>query len=396
MSWTTPAELAAQVQRLWDTGAILASMAGGPPLFPRRLGLKTPASADLTDRFDEVRRWISQLLVPSSFRIETRELQHRVIGSNTIPKEAWIDSIEAALQLIDKEQEAKCFRGLVDMTTQRLPQVLPLLARRPLRALELSQSWSQLLEVVLWVQQHPKPDIYLRQVDIPGVHSKFFETHVGVLSEMLELLQPDELEPAEAFGVSRFCRRHGFREKPRRVRFRILDPALALLPGHPDQDITLDQRTFAGLATPVRQVFITENEINFLAFPSRQGSMIVFGAGYGFDNLVAAQWLLACAVHYWGDIDTHGFAILDQLRECLPHAQSFLMNRLTLMRHRSHWVGESKPELRDLHRLTTEERALFDDLRDNKLGNAVRLEQERIAFGCVVDALNQQQADIRG
>ena len=115
--------------------------------------------------------------------------------------------------------------------------------------------------------------------------------------------------------------------------------------------------------------------------------MVVFGAGYGFEVLAGAQWLHRCAVHYWGDIDTHGFAILDQLRATLPHAQSLLMDRATLLAHADHWGEEPQPLLRNLPRLTAEEGALFDDLRDNRLRPRLRLEQERIGFGWVQQAL---------
>ncbi len=101
--------------------------------------------------------------------------------------------------------------------------------------------------------------------------------------------------------------------------WRLLDASSAvqahgLLHAAGDQDITLTQADFAALQLPVNGVFITENEVNFLAFPAVPQSLVVFGAGYGFDALADARWLHACQVLYWGDIDTHGFAILDQLR----------------------------------------------------------------------------------
>jgi hypothetical protein len=43
--------------------------------------------------------------------------------------------------------------------------------------------------------------------------------------------------------------------------------------------------------------------------------------------------------------------------------------------------------LHDLHRLTPPERALFDDLRDQRLRPHLQLEQERVAFGWVMKAL---------
>jgi len=94
------------------------------------------------------------------------------------------------------------------------------------------------------------------------------------------------------------------------------------------------------IAPAVRRVFITENEINFLAFPPVADGLVVFGAGYGFEALAQAGWLSNCALHYWGDIDTHGFAILDQLRAHHLHAQYLLMDRQTLLQHRPQWTGE--------------------------------------------------------
>lgn len=392
MTWTTPADLRAQVQKLWDKGLILASLAGGETVFPRRLTLKGPSSSELTDRFDQVRSWIADLRRGSHYRVVMREVRHRILGANRVPDEIWIDTLDDALALIGKRRDAERFAQLAAITRNRRPSALPWLARHSLKALELADRWPLLLDIVDWIESHPRPGVYLRQIDIPGVHTKFIESHRAVLSELLELSLPPDAIDADAVGLGQFCRRYGFRDKPTRIRFRILDPELALLPGTTDQDITLDDDTFALLDAKVDRVFITENEINFLAFPNLPRSMVVFGAGYGFDRLAQASWLHRCAIHYWGDIDTHGFAILDQLRTYLPHAESFLMDRETLMTHPSQWVTEPQPVRRDLPRLTREEQALYDDLRDNRIRPALRLEQERIGFGWIERALDRLRA----
>ena len=166
------------------------------------------------------------------------------------------------------------------------------------------------------------------------------------------------------------------------IRLRLLDPALPSLPGCAGlPDITLDAASFADLALPIERVFITENEVNFLAFPPVARAIVLFGAGYGWDALARAGWLHRCHVHYWGDLDTHGFAILDQLRGHFPHAASLLMDRDTLLAHRPHWDQEPEPARHDLHRLTPDEATLFDDLRFDRLQARLRLEQERVGFG---------------
>jgi len=93
---------------------------------------------------------------------------------------------------------------------------------------------------------------------------------------------------------------------------------------------------------PVQRVFITENETNFLAFPPACNAIVIFGAGYGWDALSRSRWLNNCSIHYWGDIDTHGFGILDQLRGHFDHVVSFLMDRATLDAHAVFWGSEGK------------------------------------------------------
>ena len=390
--WTTPADLRRQVGRLWDRGVLLASLVTGETPFPRRLTLRRPGSTDLRDRFDEVRTWVAALRSTPHVRITMREVRHRVSGTNSLPHEAWVDTVEDAAALARKQPELVEFRRLVDGTRDRHPVLLDWVAKRPLRALRLAGDWDRLLDLVAWVEDHPRPGVYLRQMDVPGVHSKFVEVHRRVLGELLDLaLPPESIDAGAPTGAAGFARRYGFRERPERIRFRVLDPALSPLPAIPEDagghDITLDAASFAALRTGVSRVFITENEVNFLAFPRVKEAMVIFGAGYGFESLGRARWLGKRHLHYWGDIDTHGFAILDALRARFGRVESFLMDRRTLLAFEPLWGTEDAPLNRDLPRLNAEERALYDDLRDNRLGRQVRLEQERIGFGWVEDAL---------
>lgn len=389
MTWTTPADMDAQLQKLWGKGALLTELAGGPSVFPKRLRLKGPTSTELAERFDDVRRWIAQLdRETKQYRIEWRSINHRLLGLNDVPKELWVDSLADALRWLGKRRDAERFSGLVALTAERQPQLMPWLQKRPLRALELADEWPLLLDIIVWLESHTRPGIYLRQVDIPGVHSKFIESHRAVLAELFDLVLPQETIDSTARGVTGFCRRYGFRDKPSRLRFRVLDPDLALFAGGTDLDITITMATFAQLDLPVKKVFITENEINFLAFPMVPHSLIIFGAGYGFDALAKAKWLQNCNLYYWGDIDTHGFAILDQLRADFPAVVSFLMDRETLLAHQRCWGVETTAKRRDLLRLNSEELSLYDDLRRNRLSNQLRLEQERIGFDWVEKWLN--------
>lgn len=388
--WTTASDLRSQVQRLWDRGRLLAGVVDASGMFPLRLVLRGPSSSDLSDRFDEVRGWSQALQqgAKSGYRVVLREVRHRVIGANLLPDEAWVDTLDDALRVIGKRGEGRSFDTLVAQTRSSGLPLMPWLQANPLRALALAGDWGRLLDVVDWMRSHPRPGIYLRQVDLHGIHSKFIEEHRAVLSELLDLVLPDEAIDRSASGVANFAKRYGFRSKPIRVRLRMLDPSRSLLGTGTDEDVAINHDAFARLDPAASRVFITENEINFLAFPPMADSLVIFGAGYGFDMLAAAKWLQRKTIHYWGDIDTHGFAILDELRGHFAHVESFLMDRETLLAHQPQWTDEQQPTLRDLPRLGQAERALFDDLRWKRLGERqIRLEQERIGFRSVERAL---------
>jgi hypothetical protein len=114
---------------------------------------------------------------------------------------------------------------------------------------------------------------------------------------------------------------------------------------------------------------------------------VIFGLGYGLLRLAEIGWLRERRVHYWGDLDTHGFAMLDRLRATLPEARSLLMDRETLLEHRPWWDEEPTPHSGILARLAEAEAALYEDLRHDRLGTRVRLEQERIGFAWIERAL---------
>jgi hypothetical protein len=121
--------------------------------------------------------------------------------------------------------------------------------------------------------------------------------------------------------------------------------------------------------------------------------MVIFGLGYGLERLAEVGWLRSVEVHYWGDIDTHGFGILNQLRANLPEARSFLMDQATLQAHRTLW-GREPADRRytgDTSRLSRDEYALFEDLLAGRYGERVRLEQERIGYGWLETALRDSQ-----
>ena len=380
------------MQRLWDSGRLLAAPLLGELLFPFRLNLRTPNARSLSEQFDDVRAWIRAWESGGGYQLEWSEINHRILGRNRIPAAVSVVCEEHALRMIGKTDEAARFRQIVPATRERLPRLTEWLARKPFAALDYASDWPRVLDVLTWFLAHPRCGLYLRRIDIPGVDTKFIEERKPLLTELLDLALPPEAIDAAVPGWRNFERRYALRPKPNLIRFRVLDRRMAI---RGLTDLSVPAQELASLDLAVARVFITENEINGLAFPDVAESIVIFGLGYGLDRLSEIPWLKGRPLHYWGDIDTHGFAMLDRIRAIFPAAESFLMDRETLCAHAHSWVHESAPYMGELKRLNGAEQALYDDIRFNRLGENVRLEQERIGFAWVERAVGQASRPVR-
>jgi len=377
--WTRPPEVRAWLGKKWQSGLLLSAFAQQRDWEPLSVALRGPATGQIAGRLAEVQQWAAEWAraARGPVRVEYKQVGGRQLGANQIPCRAWVDGYDQAWDLLGVRAEVSAFSSLADATAGCCPRCVPWLARRPMQALKLADGWDKLLATVRWIDEHQSPGMYLRQVDVPGVDTKFIERHTGVLAELLDLqLAPGRIDE----GATEFARRYRFRRKPDYVRFR--------LPGGKGfSELCVRAEELTEPPAALSRVYVVENEITYLAFPPPAAAMVIFGGGYAVDVLEPLGWLARLDLVYWGDIDTHGFAILNRLRRRFGHARSMLMDRATLLAHRSQWVTESRPTSARLDLLDDAEADLYRDLVDGAFGLSVRLEQERISFAAIERAL---------
>lgn len=379
--WSDPQWIREELRRKWDSGRILrALLLMEDDLFPLRLPLKRPKSNEVNENFAEISHWIKRLRDHSrqqigfGYELIEKEMVHRQSGRNLLPTHAVVPTVRDALRLLRKEREADTFLEITGSMSADWPALQEWAGKHPHRVLAAGDDWTGMLAVLKWFSLNPRCGLYLRQLDIPGIDTKFIEQHKGILTELLNIILPEETIDHSAPS---FEQRFGLRAKPVQVRIRLLDQA-QYMQGFSDLAIPVEQ--LKDWSPAVNRVFITENEINGLCFPAVNDSLVIFGLGYGVDVLSAVAWLREKEIYYWGDIDTHGLAMLDQVRSFLPQTCSMLMEESILLKYRHLWSVEDKPFLGQLTRLTPEEHRLLCSLQNNTWGKGVRLEQERISF----------------
>lgn len=387
--WTRVDQIVATLRKRWNRGRYLRDYASGIPWQPVTLPVKAPTATELLDDFDEAVRWSDRFRRESRtasgrsrFTIETRTIQGKGLGVNEVPARVRLDSFEQLCTLLGTGDDVRTLDALIDQTRSEAPALRGWVTRNPLVAIGHHEDWARVLATVNWIVDHDPSRLYLRHIDVAGVDTKFVERHQKLLGQLLiTVLPPERIDGPQ----STFARRFRFRSKPGYTRLRLLTP----LPTFPAGITELRLRTdeLAMVELPISTVFVVENEVTYLAFPTIPDAIVVFGEGFHLTTLDSVTWLHRKEIVYWGDIDTHGFAILNRLRARFSPVRSILMDRETLLAHSAQCVTEPEPTAEPLSHLTEHERSLYQDLIEDRFGAAVRLEQERIRFSMVRQVL---------
>ncbi len=374
--WSTPASVRVRLRRRWDTGIALSERARGREFAAVDVPIRGPTASELGPRYAEVAAWVREWANQAGpYTLSTKVIGARRTGANEIPDRIRIETLDDLATFLGTSDQARRHSDLMELAKTVAPEVYSWVVDKPMRALAHEAEFDRLLACVRWLADNVDRDRYLREIDAPGVDTKFVERHRGILSELVDLVVGS---PADQRSRD-FAARYGFRDKPTRVRVRVLDAATSFLPaGITDVELPTDE--FVSHPFGVERVFLVENEVTCLAFPPVPRSLLIFGGGYAVSRVSRLDWLQDVRLHYWGDIDTHGFRILNLLRSRFPDASSMLMDRATLLAHEAHWDREPSPVNVHLPHLTADEAALYRDLVEDVFGPAVRLEQERIGY----------------
>lgn len=368
MIWSTSADVRTKVQRRWDDGTLLRAYAAGEPGPRIEVPLRRPGPRELGERLGEVQEWARELEQGSRdgarFRLEHAEIGGRLVGRNRLPSRAVVETYAQAWALLGVARQVTVYDEVLGVVAAE-PVVRAWVGARPLEALGLHGEWARLLAAYRWLDEHRGSGRYLREISAPGVDTKYAERHRSVLAQLLDV-------PGSAAG---FLDGLGLRAKPNLVRLR---PHASLGLPAPLTEVAVRHDELHSLALPAKRAVIVENEITYLSVPVPPDGLVLWGRGFDVDRAGSLPWLRDAQITYWGDLDTHGFAILDRLRAWLPQTRSVLMDLATLLEHRERWGREDRPTSARLTRLTSEEADVYAVLVEDRLGQRVRLEQERI------------------
>ena len=351
-------------------------LAGGGQ-WPLVVTLGPLSESEVARQVDYVRAWIDAWQQwRGTGTLEWQERRWRNLGAQRLPGRLLLESPEDVVAWLGEAGRWHTTRDRYRRLCDRWPVLTGCLARHFEVLAEYPDVDFNRLETLLgWLSANPNSNLYPRQLPIAGLDSKWLENRRGVVTDLVAALRG--LDPT---GMD-FYPCCGLRPLPNLVRMRILDSVLRACVGGIG-DMTAPVSEIAKLTLPVQCVYIVENLQTGLAFDELPGSVVLMGMGYGVEILSQIKWIEDSSCIYWGDIDTHGFAILNRARAYLPHLRSLLMDEPTFLRHKEFWVEEKQQHSSDvLQNLSEDEQAVYSSLKQHRWGFNVRLEQERICWG---------------
>jgi len=367
-----------KLEKYYQRGDLFRAYITKEQIIPIEVKLPRISQKEIQSRYDKVLYAIRQLY-DAKLPLVAKEVYFKSIGKQTIPIAISFESLEHYLEYFGKTEEYALFVETYERIVARYPVLSTLLYKKPFWVIEYAESWERLLRIVAFLEVNHRPACYIRELSIEGVDTKFIEKHTKLLDMLLSHLRNHT--PLTTLSNFAFEKRYGFRYPLPQIRFRILDPKLAI---SGIRDMALTTEAFAKIAIGCKRVFIIENQITFLSMFDISDAIVIFGSGYKLSILQEIAWLKSKEIFYWSDIDEDGFAMLSQIRAYLPQTRSLLMDVETVEQYKDFSVRHTNTKrYGTLAHLNEEECRLYNRLQEGYYGVGFRLEQERIGFDYV-------------
>ncbi|MET3605805.1 hypothetical protein ABIC99_003639 [Sphaerotilus sulfidivorans] len=358
---------------------------GGAGTWPLEINLGTPTEADFAADISAVRRWVDAW---SSWRgvgeLHQERRQFMRIGVQTLPSRVILRGPEEVAAWCGQAQRwQRAALRCADLVSHwpRLQERHGLGRHFDVLADYSESDYTRLHTALAWLLSNPASGLHVRQLPLEGIDTKWLEQRKRLIVDLLGLIRNSETE-------TDFHTACGLVRAPHRVRMRILCPIMRKQVGGL-RDIEAPVSELAALSLNPQVVLLVENQETGLALQDMPGVVSFMRLGAAVSVLGSIPWLAGRPAVYWGDIDTHGLAILARARRVLPSTRSVMMDAATLERYIELTVQEPTQHAdAELPELTLEEINVFKGLRSGRWGERIRLEQERITWP---DAMRELQ-----
>ncbi len=356
----------------------------GEGTWPLHIPLGIPTEKDATEDTSAVRTWVSSWAAWENVgQVSHEQRKWARLGAQELPVALSVSSAEDVARLVGQAPRWTRAKERYSQMMEKWPQLRDggaLAARFNVLADYSEVDFGRLISLLDWLVQNPASSVYLRQLPVVGLDTKWAEQRIGVITGLLKDIKREN-------GEGNFHEICGLLRPSHRIRIKLLCPDLRRFVGGL-RDFEAPIEEIAALPIQPKAAVIVENLDTGMALPDIPGAVGIMKLGNAVSGLGSIPWLRAINAVYWGDIDTHGFAILDRARKGLPQLRSVLMDEATTLRYPNLWGTEpAQTSNFALEYLNEHELAVYAALKANTWGQQVRLEQERLPWEICLEVL---------
>lgn len=302
--------------------------------------------------------------------ISWEEWNSKKLGRQKWPSKITIETEEDFLFLVNKEDESKIFKNQLDELIGWRKGIREFLFARPQSVMQYKLVWKNLIVVVDYLLGNDVSGLYIRSIPVP-VHTKFIEQYKSFIFELIkhfksDIISDDNFTFEQVFGLK--SKQHVFN-------MRWLDKELATkyMQGH--EVFGLSTEGLNKVNWQINEIWLVENETNLYLLPERESTLVIFSKGHALTQLFNLPLLSSSKLFYWGDLDEHGFIMLNTFKRHYKHTLSIFMDRFTVEYHKKEILQQpEKYKTISLEFLTSEEDYAFQKLREEN----GRIEQEKL------------------
>lgn len=382
----TPQQAQSLVRKKWDAYHSNWLVSPLEATWPLTVVLHELTQKDVSSSLADTRKWVQTWRAGDSGICSVEWASRRwSSGDQELPARLVIPSAEGAAAFLGLKADWDRAKSRYTQWCERFPQLEgSRAAARQSDAVLVEYSdedFQRLNSLLQWFLDYPRSGLYLRQLPVPDVDTKWVEKRRGPVADLVRQL----FDAPDTASLHQVC---GLLTEPSRIRVRVLCPKLrAQLGGLCDIEAPVVE--LASLLIRPQICIVVENQNTGIALPDITGAVVFMRLGLAVDQLDSIGWIREASRQvYWGDLDTHGFAALARARRRFPAMVSILMTEQTLLSHRSMWVREEKPSrVESFESLSTAEFEVYEGIRNNRWGLQVRLEQERISWPIAMENL---------
>jgi len=373
----------------------------GEDTWPLKIKLGSPSGDEFAAEPIAAQNWaatwhtaLAEHRLPGSVHTVTRQPRKLRLGRFDLPHSWIIAGPEEALTVApDIAQRYRTTAARLNFAVEhpgviwdRISQI-PQPAAKTIAAFD-DADWSSAIAVVSHLAAGPIEATMVRQLAIPGVHTKWIEQNPSLVCAMIGVPADRSLGDP----LTRLINHIGLKAKETPVHVALPCPRLRASAANFQRLQAPISVLNASTIRPDVVLIIENDEPGHTLTADIPGAAIIHGLGFGAPILADLHWIAsASTVLYWGDIDRAGLSILASLRRAGVAATALLMDGATLDKYTQfrHNTDTQTTSLEIPDGLNPSETALYQRLNAHHQANGsdLQLEQEHIPIGDVLQTI---------